>query len=324
MRKIMFLMALLMTATWMFTSCTDEENGDDGKIPPEEVPGTEEQQLIYSFVKERDALSSEVVIGIELKNIDGTNYIATEDIHLPFVFSDASTAILGTHFSVKDDVTEFVVPKGKMNATITLEFLELEEGMDKIVMNVDAGEQFVAGNYDEMTITIYGPTTVGKLFGKWVYKSDNLESEYDQYIDWGYDLGNRPLNNSVNDTLEFVQEEEAMLVCHLSGDMKNYFRDAVVTPLQDTTIQVGSNEFVTYSLMNLSVANVKFDASMVEEREVQIAFRILEDESLEVTVYDYEPANFFGDFYQNLIDYPEYYWLMWDAKIQYIFTKVEE
>ena len=63
-------MALLMTATWMFTSCTDEENGDDGKIPPEEVPGTEEQQLIYSFVKERDALSSEVVIGIELKNID--------------------------------------------------------------------------------------------------------------------------------------------------------------------------------------------------------------------------------------------------------------
>ena len=70
MRKIMFLMALLMTATWMFTSCTDEENGDDGKIPPEEVPGTEEQQLIYSFVKERDALSSEVVIGIELKNID--------------------------------------------------------------------------------------------------------------------------------------------------------------------------------------------------------------------------------------------------------------
>ena len=86
MRKIMFLMALLMTATWMFTSCTDEENGDDGKIPPEEVPGTEEQQLIYSFVKERDALSSEVVIGIELKNIDGTNYIATEDIHLPFVF----------------------------------------------------------------------------------------------------------------------------------------------------------------------------------------------------------------------------------------------
>lgn len=318
----MFLMALLMTATWMFTSCTDEENGDDGKIPPEEVPGTEEQQLIYSFVKERDVMSNEVVVGIELKNMDGTNYIATEDVHLPFVFSDASTAILGTHFSVRDNVTEFVVPKGKTNATITLDYIEpLEEGKNKIVMNVNAGEDFIAGTYDKIEITIYGPTTVGKLFGKWVFKGttsfDDIKLSYEGATE-ETDFLNMPINNSDADTLEFVLEDTEMLRLHVSGDMKNYFRDCEIKYLNDETIQDPyDGSMKTISVMELSKINPLFSASTSSEREGKIWVRILEDGTLELTVFDYEPVDFFQYIYEVMGD-------MSYCPIIYTFTKVEE
>lgn len=282
------------------------------------------EQIIYSFVKASDAMSGEVVIGIELKNMEGNTYIAQEDIHLPFVFAESSTAKLGTHFSVEGDATEFVILKGKRNATIKLKYIELQEGQDEIVMQINAGARFIPGNYEETKIKIYGPTTMGKLFGKWVYKSDNLQSDYiDTYGEWGWDLGKVPTNNSSSDTLEIAQGEEVMLMCHLSGDMKNYFRDATLTHLRDTNMRISSSTYITYPLMNLSKANAKFSASDVEERAVEVAFRIIEEDgSLEVTVYDYTPVDFFGEFYEDTLNYG--YWLMWEARIQYIFTKVEE
>ena len=51
--------------------------------------------------------------------------------------------------------------------------------------------------------------------------------------------------------------------------------------------------------------------------------RILEDEkTLEVTVFDYAPVDFFMEIYDFFKDDPQA--LMWDAKIQYIFSLVEE
>ena len=161
MKKVMYLVAFLMSAVWGFSSCSD----DDSTTKPGDESSTTAEQIIYSFVKETDALSGEVVVGIELKNMDGTNYIAKEAIHLPFVFAETSTAVLNTHFTVEDNVTEFVVPKGKRNATIKLKYVALEEGKDLIEMKINAAENFVAGNYDKIKIKIYGPTTVGKLFG---------------------------------------------------------------------------------------------------------------------------------------------------------------
>lgn len=126
MKKVMYLVAFLMSAVWVFSSCSD----DDSTTKPGDESSTTAEQIIYSFVKETDALSGEVVVGIELKNMDGTNYIAKEAIHLPFVFAETSTAVLNTHFTVEDNVTEFVVPKGKRNATIKLKYVALEEGKD--------------------------------------------------------------------------------------------------------------------------------------------------------------------------------------------------
>ena len=68
---------------------------------------------------------------------------------------------------------------------------------------------------------------------------------------------------------------------------------------------------------------VSFSASTVNERKAQVGFRILEDEkTLEVTVFDYAPVDFFMEIYDFFKDDPQA--LMWDAKIQYIFSLVEE
>lgn len=285
------------------------------------------EKLRYSFVKDYDVLAGELIVGIELKKADGTDYIATEEIRLPFIVDETSTAVAGTHFSVENNVTDFVIPMGKRNATIKLKYIKQEAGKDNIILKINPGERFAPGNYDEISIKVYGPTTVGKLFGKWVYKEDNVQSQADAYKGLGDDneFVNIPKNNSVLDTLEFIVGEKDRLVPHLNGDLKNYFREGELTYLKDTTMQEGSSIFNTYSLMEMSRANVSFSANTTKERAAQVGFRVLDDgKTLEVTVYDYAPTDFFQTLYQNVLDAPEYYWLMWDVRLQFTFSRVEE
>lgn len=76
--------------------------------------------------------------------------------------------------------------------------------------------------------------------------------------------------------------------------MKNYFRDCELVYVCDTTVRTGLSTRVVYSLIEMSKVNVSFSASTVNERKAQVGFRILEDEkTLEVTVFDYAPVDFF-------------------------------
>ncbi|MDE7074190.1 MAG: hypothetical protein K2O69_03965 [Odoribacter sp.] len=283
------------------------------------------EKVICSFVSEYYVLASEAVIGVELKKMDGSVYIASEDVHLSFTVAGKSTAKLGKHFEIEGGVTEFVIPKGKMNTTVKVKFLEQEVGKDEIVLDIkNAGTRFMMGNYDEAMIKVYGPTTVGKLFGKWTFDHTNsfedLKSEYEGMID-ASNFTNMPVNNKKTDEFEFVAGENNMLKVRLEGDMKNYFRDCEIVYLRDTTMRTGMSEYTTYSLMEMSNANANFSATVVNERKTEVAFRVMEDgKTLEVTLYDYEPKEFFQEIY-------DYFWtenMMWDAKIQYYFTKVEE
>lgn len=81
----------------------------------------------------------------------------------------------------------------------------------------------------------------------------------------------------------------------------------------DTTVRTGLSTRVVYSLIEMSKVNVSFSASTVNERKAQVGFRILEDEkTLEVTVFDYAPVDFFMEIYDFFKDDPQA--LMWDAK----------
>jgi calx-beta domain len=298
-----------------------------GKVKITTITVETKDKIVYSFVTDYHVLAGEVTIEAELKTPDGLAYIATEDIHLPFTISPASTAVKGENFDVEGNVTEFVIPAGKKNASVKLNFLKQENGKDELVLELDnPGEKFMLGNYGKTTIKVYGPTTVGKLFGKWAFKScdsfEGLKKDYEGLVS-ASDFTHMPTNNLLTDTLEFIAGDENKLKLHVTGDMKNYFRDCELVYVCDTTVRTGLSTRVVYSLIEMSKVNVSFSASTVNERKAQVGFRILEDEkTLEVTVFDYAPVDFFMEIYDFFKDDPQA--LMWDAKIQYIFSLVEE
>lgn len=284
-------------------------------------------KIIYSFVTDYHVLAGEVIIEAELKTPAGLAYIATEDIHLPFTIDPSSTAVKGVHFDVEGNAAEFVIPAGKKNASVKLNFLKQEEGKDKLILELsNPGEKFMLGNYGKTTVKVYGPTTVGKLFGKWAFKScdsfEELKGAYEGVVS-SSDFTNMPTNNLLTDTLEFIAGNENKMKLHVTGDMKNYFRDCELTYVSDTTIRTGSSSYVVYSLIEMSKVNISFSANTVNERKAQVGFRVLDDEkTLEVTVFNYAPVDFFMEIYDFFKDDPAA--LMWDAKIQYIFSLVEE
>ena len=88
---------------------------------------------------------------------------------------------------------------------------------------------------------------------------------------------------------------------------------------------IGRPPQVTVSMMNLSQANVNFSGVNEKLRSVQVGFRLLEDnETLEVTVFDYEPTDFLYNTYRDLAaqsgegEFP-----MEMHMIRYYFTKVK-
>ena len=146
----------------------------------------------------------------------------------------------------------------------------------------------------------------------------------------GEEIENMPENNLPTDMLEFVNGGTRLKV-HATGDMAKYFRDADVTFLKEQLVYlyefggIGRPPQVTVSMMNLSQANVNFSGVNEKLRSVQVGFRLLEDnETLEVTVFDYEPTDFLYNTYRDLAaqsgegDFP-----MEMHMIRYYFTKVK-
>lgn len=84
-----------------------------GKVKITTITVETKDKIVYSFVTDYHVLAGEVTIEAELKTPDGLAYIATEDIHLPFTISPASTAVKGENFDVEGNVTEFVIPPAR-------------------------------------------------------------------------------------------------------------------------------------------------------------------------------------------------------------------
>ena len=267
------------------------------------------EQLIYSFVQEYYALANEVTVEVEVKAVAGT-YGQKEEVHIPFTIGGASTAKEGVNFEIEGGVKEFVIPVGSSKGSIKIKLLNEEEGKDRIILETkDLSERFIPGNFDEAIVKVDGKP-MGRMIGKWVFEEELLLNYWkSSYLEWQQapesDFVNMPVNNTNKDTLEFIAGEVDEMKTILTGDLKNYFRDCEVTYVRDEKerlIEEGGIRptVVTMSVYHLSKANVTFSAGTVKEKEIEIGFRMIDDNTLEITLYDYEPTDFYQTIYEGM------------------------
>lgn len=269
---------------------------------------TPKEQLIYSFVSEYYTLANEVNVEMEIKSVSG--YKKNQEIHIPFVIDPSSTATEGKHFEIEGNVKEFVIPVGSSKGTVKIKLIgEANETNNRIILNIEEmGKQFIPGDFESTTVKIDGKP-MGRMIGKWVFKEERA-LEYWKTTYTGSvsdsDFKNMPVNNSNADTLQFISGKKDTMKPTVSGDLKNYFRDCEITYLKDDPKERLQEEGgmppaqVTISIYQLSKANVTFSATTIQERSAQIGFRMIDDNTLEITLYDYEPTDFFQEIYESM------------------------
>ena len=92
----------------------------------------------------------------------------------------------------------------------------------------------------------------------------------------------------------------------MTGDVKNYFREATLTNLGEVDERLQEvagfpTPKVKMQLVKLSALNVSFSATTTNVRAGELGLRVFTEngkEILEVTVRDYEPTNFLTNTYK--------------------------
>lgn len=292
-------------------------------------------QLICSFAEENYILPGEVEIRMNVKDGNtGSSFSANTDTRVPFIVGEHSTAVEHVHYEFVDNPNkEFVIPVRKSYGTIKIKFLKWEEGKTSLFLLVpDGSDRLVPGDVDQTEIYIKGLITPDRLEGKWIFKEAS-SIDYLRENNWyggPEEVEHLPDNNLPTDMLEFVNGGKQLKI-HATGDMTKYFRDCDVKFLREQQLYlyefatVGAPPRVTVSVLELSQANVYFSSTQEKLRAAQVGFRLLEDnETLEVTVLDYEPTDFLYDTYKGLADYTEEGDFPMDMHmVRYYFTKVK-
>lgn len=292
-------------------------------------------QLICSFAEENYVLPGEIAIRMNVQDATtGKYFSANTDTRIPFIIGENSTAIEHVHYEFIDNPDkEFVIPAKRSYGTIKIRFLKWEEGKTTLFLLVPEGSnRFLPGDVDQTEVYVKGMTTPDRLEGKWVFK-EITSIEYLRENNWwgGPDeVEHLPVNNLATDMLEFVNGGTQLKV-HATGDMAHYFRDCNVKFLHEKQLYlyefagVGQPPLVTVSMFELSQTNVSFSATNEKLRAAQVGFRLLEDnETLEVTVLDYEPTDFLYDTYEANVAYAEEGEFPMDFHmVRYYFTKVK-
>ena len=281
---------------------------DMGDIQQTIVGVTSKEKVIYSFAKEYLNLTETVTVELDLKTLKG-KFNGAEEVKIPFTIDAASTGVESEHYSIEGDAKEFVFAPGESTASITINFIKAEADKDLLVLNIgDLGAGYVLGNYVKTNVKIYGPTTFGKMFGKWEFV-EMINKDWLPNNCFSVEDGqNLPFNNTKADILEFIAGENASLKPTMTGDLSKYFRDCTVEYVEERkerfqyTGYPPMREKIT--VLKMSKANVAFSATDISERETLIGFRVLDEgETLEVTVFDYEPTEFLVASYKDMIDY---------------------
>lgn len=258
--------------------------------------------LLYTFESQSVTMTESADINLSLETGTGS-FVAEKELRIPVVLAEGTTAVEGVNFKF-DGPKEFVIPAGKARATVKLKLLKQEAGKDIIFLKLGAlNNHYAAGNFAKTKVSIFG-SSYERLKGTWKYKGfSNLEWLVLNTQGADDDPKFFPTKNTASDLLMFSDNG---LKVDMTGDIRNYFKDASVTNLGEITeVLQEANGFpkpkVKMQLIKLSALNVSFSNSKPNIRAGQLGLRIFVEggkEILEVTVRDYEPVSFLANTFE--------------------------
>ena len=276
----------------------------NGKCTIEQSPM---QRITYSFHSRNAVMSSEVTVQMDLY-VNGNSYTVEQDVVIPVeVDTEASTAVEGTHFAF-DGAKEVVVKQGKSSGSVTLKLLAEEEGHDVLVLKptaeFTANPAFVRGDYNTLTITIFG-SFFSKIEGTWKMKEVITTAEYLDESWWGMAGTYEGLPEfEAEDTFTF--NNDGTLTTSLKSTLKNYFKESSEFSKGDIYVQrVGMAEKYETQVVILHDTNRYFSAteqSEDTESYVGVYFEEGNNDDMYLFLYDHESHSFMPD----LLDFGMY------------------
>lgn len=283
------------------------------------------QSVIYSFTRENTDLYDSRLIRIKVTDSEGNPWSSATDLHLPFTL--AGTAAAGTHYAVKDNAGEFIVPAGQDEGSIILDYIALEEGCDNIQIAVTENSGVHAGNYGSISVQIVAPNILSDMRGDWIYNNEFLSMDYfSWWVSYPEDMVNLPDNNTSSGSIRILSEEADSLIVNLTGDLANYFRNCSLNYLNETEETLMEQDMIDGKItwVMATKANVNFSPSHTTEKKAMIGFRFPDESKdlLEVRIVDYLPTDFLVLSYEDMLSSLDEEWLNYPMKDFYplVFT----
>lgn len=257
-----------------------------------------------SFERSSYGLTGTTEFAVSVYDGEGKLLTLENDAELAISVSSASTAVEATHFTLSTKTVKIPAGSSSANFTVSMVGDDAVADHDQFTLVLDPGAKFSIGNYNELTISIWG-SAWAKLDGKWVMNeivttADVLEGMmYYSYLDPNAYVGFPELNSEDNIVFNI---SESKAIPDFKSTFKNYF-------IGESMISKGETHMVrlenmpnppTADLDIIIFKNVnRFFAEdqISTDKEAYVGVRLIKDEDtqedlLDMYIIDYESKSF--------------------------------
>lgn len=230
-----------------------------------------EQVTIFSFDKPKVIVYGDIeVIAVNLFDPKGNPHKVANETKIGLKVSDASTAVLGTHFKFVDGKDYATIDKDKSNGNFEIEVLKYEEGKSSIILECGEPDKYYYGAVSEIEIVI--PKELNELIvGEWkgldFYKLD------DYVIGWGFDEQQKAALPTCGPTDIIKFNADKTFEISSQGKLKNYFVNTTWAIDGSDVIYLSyayPPEKVTAPRCNLAAVNYEFSADVSDIKAAKV------------------------------------------------------
>lgn len=263
-----------------------------------------------TFRSKKQLMTDKVVVAVELYDAEGNARRLAEGGEVAVkVNTEESTAAEGTHFRFADKKAA-VIPAGSNEGEVTIEMIgdAVEEGCDKIVLEIDTEEMFELGQYGKLEISIAGADW-NKFEGEWVLNEFVTDAAYIQNEMWFSDEDMAGFPQVAEGDSFIIDLESGQFIPEFESDLANFFIGiSDINRSEEYTLTAGMGDKRILQMMELNNTNRNFSAKSQSEDKVSlVGARIIKDETtqedlLDLYILDYKAT----DFLTMYIDYGMY------------------